>query len=122
MPMITPVHTNKLERILASSRLTGCPFTYPPTFLIDEPLRISPRPIKDTPSKATFLAPIKRISLAFKIAKAAMQATVRDPTNAKVDGEDKPCWKRAPWRTPQLYVVPTNQKAIIEQTETITQP
>ena len=103
--MITPVVTNK-----------------PATLCSVKPLKICPTPKSVMPATAVFLAPAHLINLAFNTANNELQAHVKLPTNDNVAGLERFSFTRAAWMTPQLYVVPTNQKESMLQAKTTTQP
>lgn len=103
--MITPMVMNK-----------------PGTLCAVNPLKICPPPKSMMPARAVFLAPAHLIILAFNRANKELQAHVKLPTNDKVAGLERFCSTRAAWMTPQLYVVPTNQKQSTLHAKTTTQP
>ena len=72
VPMIIPVQTNK-----------------PPTFFVENPLKISPAPRSDTPKMPHFLAPILCIAPAFTKAKIEMHAGLKLPIKDNVEGEER---------------------------------
>jgi hypothetical protein len=84
MPITIPVDMNK-----------------PATFLVLNPLDISPNAMRKHPIIPQFLAPSFWITRALTTARIEMQVAVKDPTNDNVDGGARPSRTNLDWRTPK---------------------
>ena len=73
-----------------------------PTWCVPNPLNMWPIDSVKIPNSAVVLAPSNLITLALTRARRAIQAKVRDPIQERVEGEERPCSKRAACITPQL--------------------
>ena len=98
----------RIEHISLSSYLVPMPDKTPvvkkstPTCCVPNPLRIWPKDSVKMPSSAVALAPNNLITLALTRARMAIHAKVKDPIQERVEGEERPCSRRAACITPQL--------------------
>ena len=72
----------------------------------------SPTPIRETPSSAVLWAPSHRMSLAFAIAKTAMNTTVTEPTKESVDAEATLSATKAACNIPQLFLSVSSERTL----------
>ena len=62
-----------------------------PMLCVQNPARISPKARSVIPKRAVVLAPRSRMTRALTIARKDIDAAVTEPTNDRVDAEDKFC-------------------------------